>query len=61
VVRQILAMSSLNGLYKEYVIKVTALPLRDGGFTAHISIMKDGRSYRDDTRFESRQVVCERE
>ena len=58
VVHQILAMSRLKRLYKEYVIEVTALPLRDGGFAAQISIMKDGRSYRDDTRFESGQVFA---
>ena len=51
-------MSRLKRLYKEYVIEVTALPLRDGGFTAHVSIMKDGRSYTDDTRFESGQVFA---
>ena len=51
-------MSRSKRLHKEYVIEVTALPLRDGGFTAHISIMKDGCSYTDDTRFESGQVFA---
>jgi hypothetical protein len=36
-------------IHKGYVITVTAPAVRTGGFTAHLSIRKDAKTYTDDT------------
>jgi hypothetical protein len=44
--------------YQEYVIEVLAVAVRTGGFTAHFTIMKDGRSYVDVTPIHSGKVFA---
>ena len=43
-------------LYKDYVIEVTAPAVRTGGFTAHLCIRKDAKSYTDETPIHSGKV-----
>jgi hypothetical protein len=48
-------MSRLQKSYKRFVIKATALPLREpeNTFTVHVNIRKDTGRYSDETPFES--------
>jgi hypothetical protein len=43
-------------LYKDYVIEVTVPAVRTGGFTAHLCIRKDAKSYTDETPIHSGKV-----
>jgi hypothetical protein len=49
-------MSRVKKLYKSYEIEATAFPLRDGGFTVRVSIIKHSGSYVDETQFETEQT-----
>jgi hypothetical protein len=51
-------MSRLQESYKRFVIKATALPLREpeNSFTVHINIRKDTGRYSDETPFESGKI-----
>lgn len=53
-----MCMRRLQKSYKRFVIKATALPLRepDNSFTVHISIRKDTGRYSDATPFESGRI-----
>ena len=53
-------MSRLQKSYKRFVIKATALPLREpkNSFTAHINIRKDTGRYSDETPFESGKIFA---
>jgi hypothetical protein len=46
----------LKRLYKAHVIEVTAIPVKTGGFTAHLSIIKDAGRYTDETPFQSGRI-----
>jgi len=47
----------LKRQYKDYIIEVTAVPLRPKGFTAHLNIIKDSRTHIDDTPIHSGKVI----
>ena len=47
----------IKKLYKDYVIEVTAPAVRTGGFTAHLCIRKDAKSYTDETPIQSGKVL----
>jgi hypothetical protein len=51
-------MSRLQKSYKRFVIKATALPLREpkDSFTVHVNIRKDTGRYSDETPFESGKI-----
>ena len=53
-------MSRLQKSYKRFVIKATALPLREpeNSFTVHVSIRKDTGRYSDETPFESGKIFA---
>jgi len=53
-------MSRLQKSYKRFVIKATALPLREpeNSFTVHVSIRKDIGRYSDETPFESGEIFA---
>jgi hypothetical protein len=48
-------VSRIRQGYKRHTIEVTSAPLRDGGFTVHFDIERDGGSHLDVTHFESGQ------
>lgn len=50
------ATHRVKKLYKDYIIEVTALPVRTAGFTPHLCIRKDARSYTDETPIPSGKV-----
>lgn len=47
-------MSKIRQKYKDHVIEVSSLPLRDGGYTTHFFLEKHGRDILV-TQFESGQ------
>jgi hypothetical protein len=51
-------MSRLQKSYKRFVIKATAIPVREPEkhFTVHINIRKDTGRYSDETPFESGKI-----
>ena len=53
-------MSRLQKSYKRFVIKATALPLREpkDSFTVHVNIRKDTGRYSDETPFESGKIFA---
>jgi hypothetical protein len=54
----LMLMSRLQKSYRRFVIKATALPLREpeNSFTVHITIRKDTGRYSDETSFESGEI-----
>jgi hypothetical protein len=42
--------------YKQYGIEVVAIAVRTGGFTPHLTIRKDARSYVDETPIHTGKV-----
>jgi hypothetical protein len=55
-----LNMSRLQKSYKRFVIKATALPLREprDSFSVHVNIRKDTGRYSDETPFESGKIFA---
>jgi hypothetical protein len=53
-------MSRLQKPYKRFVIKATALPLREpeNTFTVHVNVRKDTGRYSDETPFESGKIFA---
>jgi hypothetical protein len=51
-------MSRVQKSYKRFVIKATALPLREpeNSFTVHINIRRDTGRYSDERRIESGKI-----
>jgi hypothetical protein len=46
----------VKNLYKGYVIEVQAPAVRTGGFTAHVCIRKEAKTYTDETLTHSGKV-----